>query len=698
MSDDTRTDPEGERPSHRAGLERRQEVRGKRPGDRVVKIVRPPEFRRTQGGFVATDKALEAETRTSKMWQDVRRRLIGRRLATSEEESERLSKKTGLPIMASDNISSSAYATEEAMRILALAGAGALALTMPITIAIVVILAIVVLSYLQVIRAYPSGGGSYIVASQNLGTIPGLVAASALLIDYVLTVAVSVAAGVAAITSAFPDLFGERVLLSLVLVAFLTVGNLRGIREAGLLFAAPTYVYVVAMYGLIAFAFYRILSGDTIQAAVAPQPFATTGTEAVGLLLILRAFASGSSGLTGTEAVANGVQAFRKPEARNASGVLLMMGTLFGTLFLAISWLAVTIHIVPDVSETETVLSLLARSIVGTGPYYLLVQISTTVILTLAANTAFSGFPRLASIMATDRFMPRQFAQRGDRLAFSTGILALALLSAVLLVVKEASVTELIPLYTVGVFIAFTLSQAGMVRKWMRDRTRGWYLSASINAAGGVATGIVAVVVMAGKFTEGAWLVAVVLPILVWLLWSIRKHYRSIEDRLLIASSAPVRVRPTTPRIIVPISRIDRAALRALSIAGGLGGDVYAVHISFDAEGAKIFKQRWARVVGDAIALDTIISPYRALMPPLIRYIDAIDRGDPGRPIIVVLAEFVPRRWWESLLHNQTALLLKLRLFGRRNTAVLDVPYHLDDPEPLDLDGDGVPDPAPTER
>lgn len=697
MSDDEKTEPEVERTGQRAGLERREEVRGRRPGDRVVKIVRPPEFRRTQGGFVATDKALEADTRGSRLWQDVRRKLIGRRLASDEEESERLSKKTGLPIMASDNISSSAYATEEAMRILALAGAGALALTMPITIAIAVILVIVVLSYLQVIRAYPSGGGSYIVASQNLGTIPGLIAASALLIDYVLTVAVSVAAGVAAVTSAAPGLFDARVIIALGLVVLLTVGNLRGAREAGIIFAAPTYVYVVALYGLVAFGFYRMLTGDTPSAAVPPEAFPAVTSTPVTLFLVLRAFASGSSGLTGTEAVANGVQAFKKPESRNASVVLLVMATLFGTLFLSISWLATTIGITPDQSEQETVLSLLARSIVGTGPYYLLVQLSTTVILTLAANTAFAGFPRLASIMATDRFMPRQFAQRGDRLAFSTGIIALAILSALLLIRYEASVTQLIPLYTVGVFIAFTLSQAGMVRKWLRDRSRGWMVSATINSIGAVATAIVAVVVMFGKFTEGAWLVAVVLPILVWLLWSIRKHYRSIEDRLLIASNVPVRVRATSPRIIVPISRIDRAALRALAIAKGLGGDVYAVHISYDADGAKVFKQRWMRVVGDAIALDTIISPYRALMPPLIRYIEAIDRGDPGRPIIVVLAEFVPRRWWESLLHNQTALLLKLRLFGRRNTAVLDVPYHLDDPEPLDLDGDGRPD-EPTIR
>ena len=663
----------------------------------MVKIVRPKEFRRTSGGFIATDEALEASGRVGRTWANVRRFLIGRRLATADEHLERLSIKTGLAIMASDNISSSAYATEEAMRVLALAGVGALALTMPLTVAIVVILAIVVLSYTQVIRAYPSGGGSYVVASENLGVLPGLMAASALLIDYFLTVAVSIAAGVAAVTSAFPELLSARVVICLVLIAFLTVGNLRGIREAGSLFASPTYVYLIAIYGLIALGFWRVLSGDLPAAPMPIETFPQDGTQALTLLLLLRAFASGSVALTGTEAVANGVQAFRAPESRNARIVLVLMGTFFGTIFLSISYLATTIGIQPDKSEAETVISLLARSLVGTSWYFYLVQASTAVLLVLAANTAFNGFPRLASIMATDRFMPRQFAQRGDRLAFSTGILALALIAALLVIAFDASVTNLIPLYTVGVFIAFTLSQAGMVRKWLRDRSGGWMTSAAINAVGAVATGVVAVVVGYSKFEHGAWVVAVILPILVALLWGINRHYRSIEDILLIGATVPVRLQATTPRIIVPISRIDRAALRALAIARGLSGDVYAVHISFDAEGAREFKKRWERSVGNAIALETIISPYRSLMPPLLRYIDAVDRGDPGRPIIVVLAEFVPRHWWEFLLHNQTALLMKLRLFGRRNTSVLDVPYHLDDPEPVDLDGDGIPDP-PTER
>ncbi len=637
---------------------------------------------------MATDKALETKGAAAHAYEGLRRLLLGRRLATEEEHLERVSKKIGLAIFASDNISSSAYATEEAMRILALAGAAFVAaLTMPLTIAIVIIMAIVVLSYQQVIRAYPQGGGSYIVASENLGVLPGLISASALVIDYFLTVAVSVAAGVAAITSAAPDLFSYRVVISVTVVVVLMIGNLRGIREAGLIFAAPTYVYLFSMFGLLALGIWRVANGDVPTPPAPLEPF-PPGTGELTLLLLLRAFASGSVALTGTEAVANGVQAFRKPESWNARVVLILMGTFFASIFIGISFLSTTIGIQPDYSETETVNSLLTRSLVGTSWYFYLVQAATALLLILAANTAFNGFPRLASIMAVDRFMPRQFAQRGDRLAFSTGIIALAVVSSLLIIAYSASVTSLIPLYTVGVFIAFTLSQAGMVRKWLREKGRGWQLSAAINGTGALATGMVAIIVAVSKFGAGAWMVIAILPVLVAMLYGIHRHYRSVEDQLLIASTVPVRLGTAHSRIVVPISRIDRAALRALSIARGLGGDVYAVHISFDAEGAKIFKRRWAQVVGDAITLDTIISPYRALMPPLLKYIDAIDRGDHTRPVIVVLAEFVPRHWWEVILHNQTALLLKLRLFLRRNTAVLDVPYHLGDSVTLYEDED----------
>ena len=359
--------------------------------------------------------------------------LFGRRLSSEQEHEERLGKVTGLAIFASDNISSSAYATEETMRALALAGAGALALTMPLTIAIVVILAIVVISYLQVIKAYPNGGGSYVVASENLGRLPGLIAAAALLVDYVLTVSVSVAGGVLAITSAVPELDPQKVTIGVVFIGLLAIANLRGIREAGILFAGPTYFYVVSIFGVLAIGLYRALTGDL--PAPVPPPVVVQQSELLSAFLILRAFSSGSVALTGTEAVANGVPAFRDPAPFNARVVLVAMGTLFGTLFLGISFLSTRIGLQPDASETQSVLSMLTRSLVGDGWYFYVVQIATTVILTLAANTSFSGFPRLASILATDRFMPRQFSQRGDRLAYSFGIIVLAVLSAILLAV-----------------------------------------------------------------------------------------------------------------------------------------------------------------------------------------------------------------------------------------------------------------------
>jgi len=665
------------RPEHR--LERVERVKGRLPGDARVRIVRSGDLRRKRGYVEATDKSNEPEGSVGQAVERVRSILFGRRLSSEQEHEERLSKVTGLAIFASDNISSSAYATEETMRALALAGAGALALTMPLTIAIVVILAIVVISYLQVIKAYPNGGGSYVVASENLGRLPGLVAAAALLVDYVLTVSVSVAGGVLAITSARPDLEPSKVTIGVVFIGLLTIGNLRGIREAGVLFAGPTYFYVISVFGVLAIGLYRLITGDL--PAPIPPPVAVQQTELLGAFLILRAFSSGSVALTGTEAVANGVPAFRKPEATNARIVLVAMGTLFGTLFIGISFLSTRIGLQPDASETQSILSMLTRSLVGDGWYFYVVQIATAIILTLAANTSFSGFPRLASILATDRFMPRQFAQRGDRLAYSFGIIVLAVLSALLLAAYQASVNGLIPLYTIGVFIAFTLSQAGLVRHWLRERGRGWRFSISVNALGAIATGVVAVVVTVTKFALGAWLVLAVMPVLVYLMWRVHQHYRRIEDELLIPRGAQVALRARDPRLIVPVSRIDKAALHALSLARGLSEHVSAVHISFDEDGAQAFKERWGRSVGTAIPLEVIVSPYRSLLAPMLSYLDAIDEGDPGRPIVVVLAEFVPRHWWDAALHNQTALRLKLALFTRPNTSVIDVPYHLGDAE-----------------
>ena len=678
MSD--RGDNGGKEGADAPSLEERATHSGSKIGDRRVRIIRPAagEFRRRGGHYVATPRVDAAQSRLGRVAEGARRILFGARLTSEEEAGERLSKKTGLAILASDNISSSAYATEEAMRVLAIAGSAALALTMPIAIAVCVVLAVVILSESRVIRAYPNGGGSYIVAKDNHGVIPGLIAASALLIDYVLTVAVSSAAGVAAISSFVPAVHDHRVLWSLALIALLTVGNLRGIREAGVIFAAPTYVYVLSLLGLIGYGLFRIVSGDVPVAVIPRDAFEPTGLEMLTPLIVLRAFASGSVGLTGSEAIANGVPNFKPPESRNAVITLVSMGTIFGTLFLGLTYLATHIGIVPDQSELETVNSMLTRSLVGDGtPFYYLVQLSTAIILLLAANTGFSGFPRLASVLADDRFMPRQFAFRGERLAFSFGIIALALMSAGVLAAFHGSVTELVPLYTIGVFVAFTLSQSGLVRRWWRLRNPGWRLSMAINTFGAIVTGTVLVVVAFTKFLYGAWMVLLVMPILVGLLFAINRHYRTVHDALLLdRPDEPIPVLKP-PVVLIPVARLDRATLQAVAFARSISPSVRAVHIASTAESAEEFARRWRRWTSE-VPLDVIESPYRSLLQPLLKYIERIDERD-DRPITVVLAEFVPRNWWEWILHSQTALRLKLSLLFRPNTIVIDIPYHTDD-------------------
>ena len=661
-------------------LEKRVKTAGRRVGDRYVRIVRPvgTGIRGHGGRYVATEETMESTGRLGRAWQGTLRALIGRRLQTEAEAEERVGVETGLPILASDNVSSSAYATEEAMRILAVAGVAALALTMPIAIAVTCVLAIVVLSESRVIRAYPNGGGSYLVARENHGIIAGLVAASALLIDYVLTVAVSAAAGVAAISSFVPELHEHRVLVGLAFIAVLALANLRGVREAGLLFAAPTYAYVVAMLGLLGFGFFRIATGDIPAAVTPPDPFDRTGTTALSVLLVLRAFASGSVGLTGSEAVANGVPSFKRPETRNAVITLLLMGTIFATIFLGLTYLATRIGIAPDRSELETVNSMITRSVVGeASPYYYFVQITTALILMLAANTGFTGFPRLASVLANDRFMPRHFADVGSRLAFNTGILALAVVAGGILAAFGGSVNALVPLYTIGVFLAFTLSQSGLVRRWWRLRNSGWRLSMVINSLGAVVTGTVLVVVAVTKFQLGAWMVLLLLPLLVSLLYFINRHYATVQDALVLTGSEQQLPRLGAPVVIVPIARLDRAALQALAFARSVSPHVKAVHVSGSRASAEEFRRRWQRL-NTEIDLDVVESPYRSLMAPLLKYIDAIDKSD-DRPITVVLSEFVPRHWWEWLLHSQTAMRLKASLLFRPNTIVIDVPYHFQD-------------------
>ena len=661
-------------------LEVRETRRGKRPGDAYIKIVRPYEeiFERgDDGGLIATERTVLDRPGWTRSLRRLRTILIGQPIHSEREEHERLTKTKALAIFSSDNISSSAYATEEMMRILVLAGLGAITFTMPLTITICVVLAIVATSYWQTIRAYPNGASSYLVASDNLGSTAGLIAGAALLIDYTLTVAVSVSAAVAAITSVIPELFPERVLMAVAIVLLLMLGNLRGVRESGTIFMAPTYLYIVAILATVGIGVFRLATG-TMPEYTPPAEWLTAeaGGEALGILLLLRAFSSGAAALTGVEAISDGVPAFKPPEWRNARITLLWAAAIFAALFLGISFMASSIGIIPDPHEEQTVLSQIARLVVGDGAFFILIQVATVLVLALAANTAFADFPRLSSFLARDSFMPRQFAFRGERLAFTTGIVALSGLAALLLVVFDASVTALIPLYTLGVFLAFTLSQSSMVRRWWQRREHGWRRGLVINGVGALTTGVIALIVVESKFLSGAWMVVIAIPLLVMLMLAIRGHYRSVERGLALARIPPGGRAAARPIVIVPIARLDEPARQAIAFANSISDEATAVHVTNDADTGDELRSQWPEWSGGA-ELVIIESPYRALIGPLLAYLDVLQRQDPTRPILVVLSEFVPRHWWENLLHNQTALRLKLRLFSRPNTIVADVPYHL---------------------
>jgi amino acid transporter len=668
----------------------RRPIHGRKPADRRVRVERPhtPYFRYAgPDTLVAKEAASIPRTPLGRGLARARAILFGRPISLHEELSERLNVFTGLAVFASDNISSSAYATEEIMRVLVLAGAGALVLTMPITIGIVIVLAIVVTSYQQTVAAYPHGGGSYIVAKDNLGTKPGLIAAGALLTDYVLTVAVSIAAGVAALTSIVPELFDYRVDLGVFLVILIAMVNLRGIRETGALFSIPTYVYLVSIFGLLGFGLFRYVTGTMPEYHAPAAWLAAQQAEPLSILLILRAFSSGSVALTGTEAVSNGVPAFRPPEPRNAQRVLILMGVFFGTIFLGMSFLASQLGILPDPTEQQTVISQLTATFVGAGtPYHYLVQVSTAVLLVLAANTAFADFPRLSSILARDGFLPRVFQYRGDRLAFSYGIIVLAAIAILLVVVFGGSVTALIPLYTVGVFVAFTLSQSGMVRRWrrLRNEVPGWRRRAFINGIGAITTGIVAVEVAAAKFALGAWIVLILIPVLVAMMLFIERQYRSSAVSLAVRPDAAIPRGRREERVIVPVPGIDRAVVRAINVGKSIAPDVRAVLVSDDPQEAARIRKQWEHQLPD-IPLVFVESPYRALIGPLLAYLDVLDQAwppDKDDPVtFVIIPEYVARSWWERILYNQSARRLRAALLGRRHTVVVNVPYRRDDPD-----------------
>ena len=661
-------------------LEVREKRRGKRPGDAYVRIVRPFDDAFQKGGdegeLIATERTVLERPGWTRLLRRIRTVLIGRPIHSDREEHERLTKLKALAIFSSDNISSSAYGPEEIMRVLALAGTGALSLTLPLAGLITVMLAIVTLSYRQTIKAYPQGASSYIVASDNLGSTPGVTAAAALLIGYVVTVAVSVSAGVAALTSIVPGLYDERVLISVGLVVLLMIGNLRGIRESGTIFMVPTYAYIVIMLAIIAYGVARSILGDVPQyEAPAAWESIEQGGQALGLFLILRTFSQGAVALTGVEAVSDGVPAFKPPEWKNARTTLTWAAIVFAILFVGIAYLVTTIGIVPDPTEQQTVLSQLVRHLTGDGTILIVAQVATALLLVLAANTSFADFPRLSSFLARDGFLPRQFAFRGERLAFTTGIVALSLMAIALLFGFSASVSGLIPLYTLGVFLAFTLSQSGMLVRWFRRREPGWRAGLVINGLGALTTAVVAVVVGTSNFFQGSWLVIVLVPLLMMLLLGINRHYREMDQALALDRIPDREEVAPRPIVIVPISRLDRPARQAIAFANSISQDAVAVHVTNDPEAADAMRERWPAWAGST-ELVVVESPYRALIGPLLAYMDALQRQAPDRPILVVLAEFVPKHWWENFLHNQTALRLKLRLFSRRNTIVADVPYH----------------------
>jgi amino acid transporter len=595
--------------------------------------------------------------------------LVGSPLRTTELHDQRLTKKAALAVFASDALSSSAYATEEVLLALVIGGSAVLHLTLPAALAIVLLLAIVVISYSQTIHAYPSGGGAYIVAKENLGVTPGLVAAAALLIDYVLTVAVSIAAGTAAITSAFPGLFPYRISLCVGFVFIILLANLRGVRESATVFGIPVYWFIGSAYLLVIAGLVR--AAQMPPGAVTPQNF--PAVEPLPLLwLFLRAFASGCTALTGVEAISNGVQAFKPPVSRNASLTLFWLAGMLATLFLGISVLSYWFQVVPH--PQETVVSQINRVVFGGGPVYYSIQLATTAILILAANTSFAGFPRLASILARDRFVPRQLANLGDRLVFSNGMVVLGVAASLLLVAFGGDTHRLIPLYMIGVFISFTLSQAGMVMHWRasNERGRGWRMA--LNSVGALATLLALAVVAAVKLTHGAWLIVVAIPLLVFMFRKVRQHYFEVTRELSLAGTEQARVLRHTVIIPVP-AQPNRMVLAAVEYAKSISRDVIAVHVTAAHNRAEIVDD-WKKFVPD-VPLVVLESPYRSVARPLLRFVDEVEdlRGDDE--LTVLLPEFVPGRWWHNLMHNQTTLLLKGALLFRPGIIVTSVPFHL---------------------
>ncbi len=619
--------------------------------------------------------------------------LIGRPLQTADAPEQAIRKIVGLAVFSSDAMSSVAYGPQEMLLVLAAAGAGALNLAFPLAIVIVFLLTILTLSYEQTIHAYPSGGGAYIVARDNLGELPAQVAGAALLTDYILTVAVSISSGVAQIVSAFPFLFPWRVELAVVLVLLVMLINLRGVKEAGVIFAVPTYIFIALMFMTVIISFFRYVTGSLGTVIEPPEMEMLHTAQAVTVFLILRAFANGTTALTGVEAISNGITAFREPRSRNAGITLMWMSLILGALMISITFFATQVHAVP--SGVETVISQLARTVFGGRDLaYLAVIAGTSLILIMAANTAFAGFPRLSALLAIDGFLPRQLAYRGSRLVYSRGIAVLALSAAFLIFIFDASVTNLIPLYAIGVFLSFTLSQSGMARRWwkighlapgaeIQERgstlryERHWPLKMMINIVGAAMTAVVALIFAVTKFTDGAYIVLILIPIIVFVLSVIHRHYSKLARSLSLDDySEP----PLVPRhrVILPISGVHRGTLAALRYAQKLSDDITAVHVMIEPEDAERTRERW-ETWGEGVRLVILDSPYRLLVEPLLEYIEDIAaERQPNETITVVVPRFVPKHWAANALHTQAATWLQLALLDKPGVVITDVPYQVE--------------------
>lgn len=604
--------------------------------------------------------------------------LIGAPLPTRQLTDERLNKVRALAAFSPGALSSIAYANQEIYLALILAGSLGLSQALPVSLVITVLLGIVALSYYQTIYGYPSGGGSYVVARENLGVVPGLLAAAALLVDYLLTAAVSLTAGVEAIASAFPALWGVRIELSLLILVAITLINLRGARETGTLMSVPVYLFLGVYLAMLAFGAVRFLAGDVPPATIPAPP----AVQSLTAFLLLRAFATGCTAMTGIEAISNGVPVFKAPEPKNAGRTLLVMALLMGVLFVGSIGLTQALGVVSG--PQETILSALARQLLGSGPAYLMVQAATLLILAVAANTSFAGFPRLAAMLAADGFLPRQLSGLGDRLVFANGIVMLSLATGALIVLFRGDSHALIPLFAVGAFLAYTLSQIGMVRHWTRVRGRRWQLKAGINGVGAVATGITLLVVLLEKFLAGAWLTVIVIPALILGFWYVRRHYQTVAGQLSMRGLPPSSRPAPAPRVVLPVSGIHRGVVDAIALARSISPDVTAVYVELEPGSGDQVRREWQEWWPD-VPLVVVPSPYRSIVGPLLDFLDETDRQhNDGQQAAVVLPEFVPARRWQSLLHNQTAHLIRSALLYRRRKSgfqrvIIDVPYHLRD-------------------